>query len=128
MLFYLFHELRHATQYLRPEMFDKRIQESRFHAVLYNRTCYKHNRNAWKKVALERSEEYFIRTYLNLPHEIDTNTFAYEQAKKLCGDTVQLRELIEFRTPKEIVNFDKMEIMFRRIDICLNTGGLQCKF
>ena len=41
VLFYLFHELRHALQYLRPELFDEQIQESRFYVVLYNGVCYK---------------------------------------------------------------------------------------
>ena len=33
-LFYLYHELRHALQYLRPELFDRVIQDSRFYVIL----------------------------------------------------------------------------------------------
>lgn len=34
-LFYLYHELRHALQYLCPERFDQQIQTSRFYVILY---------------------------------------------------------------------------------------------
>ena len=34
ILFYLFHELRHAMQYLRPQDFAEEIQSSRFYVIL----------------------------------------------------------------------------------------------
>ncbi len=34
VLFYLFHELRHAMQYLRPIMFDDKIKESINYVIL----------------------------------------------------------------------------------------------
>ena len=52
-LFYLYHELRHALQYLRPELFDQQVQTSRFYVVLYNGVCYKLVDNTWKMYVLE---------------------------------------------------------------------------
>ena len=47
-LFYLCHELRHALQYLRPELFDELIQTSRYYVVLYDGVCYKLVGDSWK--------------------------------------------------------------------------------
>ena len=48
-LFYLMHELRHAMQYLRPELFDEAIQESRSYIILYNGLCFKLVNNEWRE-------------------------------------------------------------------------------
>ena len=51
-LFYLHHELRHALQYLRPELFDQQVQTSRFYVVLYNGVCYKLVDNTRKQTSM----------------------------------------------------------------------------
>ena len=116
VLFYLFHELRHAMQYLRPELFDPQIQESRFYVVLYNGVCYKLLDNYWQEVALEGSEEYFTRAYMSLPYELDANTFAYEKVKEICGNTDELQELYAFWCPKDRMSYDEHIQLFHRID------------
>ena len=93
VLFYLYHELRHAVQYLHPEMFDIQIQESRVYVILYNGTCYKLVGDDWQECTLVGNESYFTNAYLSLPYEVDANTFAYEQVKNLCGDSMELQEL-----------------------------------
>lgn len=123
VLFYLFHELRHAMQYLCPELFDKRIQKSRFYVVLYNGVCFKLVNNEWQECSLEGSEEYFTRAYMSLPYELDANTFAYEKARELCGDTAELKELYTFWIPKDRVDYDEHKLLFERIDAMLSEKG-----
>ena len=121
VLFYLFHELRHAVQYLHPELFDPQIQESRFYVVLYNGICYKLVSNTWQKVALEGSEEYFTHAYMSLPYELDANAFAYEKVKEICSETPQLQELYSFWIPKEKLDYEDLRKLFLSIDLTLTT-------
>ena len=116
VLFYLFHELRHAMQYLCPHLFSKPIQESRFYVVLYNGTCYKLINNEWKKCSLEGSEEHFARLYVSLPYELDANNFAYEKTKEVCGDIVELQKLYEFWIPQDRLEYDEHQKLFCHID------------
>ena len=48
-MFYLFHELRHALQYLHPESFDGLIARSRLYVIQYDGTCYKLVDGEWKE-------------------------------------------------------------------------------
>lgn len=116
VLFYLFHELRHAVQYLHPELFDTQIQESRFYVVLYNGVCFRLDGNAWQEVTLDGSEDYFNRAYINLPYELEANAFAYEKVKEICGDTAQLRELYAFWVPTVQMQYQELGRLFRQID------------
>ncbi len=120
MLFYLFHELRHAMQYLRPHLFSERIRESRFYVVLYNGICYKLIDNVWQKCTLEGAEEYFSLAYMSLPYEVDANNFAYEKTKEICGDITDLNELHAFWIPKNTLDYSEHQKLFRRIDNELN--------
>ena len=120
VLFYLYHELRHAVQYLNPEMFDMQIQESRVYVVLYNGTCYKLTDNDWRECALEDDESYFTNAYLSLPYEVDANTFAYEMVKNLCGDLPELRELYNAWMPEERWAYAKLKALFCQIDEALS--------
>lgn len=116
VLFYLFHELRHALQYLQPELLNPQIQESRFYVVLYNGICYKLVDNEWHEAVLDGSEEYFTRAYMSLPYELDANTFAYEKVKEICGDTDELQKLLAFWCPKDRIGYDEHIQLFHRID------------
>ena len=115
-LFYLFHELRHAMQYLCPHLFSEQIQKSRIYVVLYDGTCYKLIDNEWQKCFLDGSEEYFTRVYISLPYEIDANTFAYEKTKEICGDTAELQELYAFWMPQDKLEYTEHQKLFCRID------------
>lgn len=116
VLFYLFHELRHAMQYLRPESFDPQIQESLFYVVLYNGVCYKLVGNAWQEVVMEGTEDYFTRAYMSLPYELDANSFAYERVKDICGNTDELQSLYSFWIPAEKMDYVELHDLFIRID------------
>ena len=118
VLFYLFHELRHAMQYLRPESFDPQIQESRFYVVLYNGVCYKLVANAWQEVVMEGAEDYFTRAYMSLPYELDANSFAYERVKDICGNTDELQSLYSFWIPAEKMDYVELYDLF----ICIDTA------
>lgn len=120
VLFYLYHELRHAVQYLHPEMFGAQIQESRVYVVLYNGTCYKLAGSDWHECALEGNESYFTNAYLSLPYEIDANTFAYETVKNLYGDLPELRELYSAWMPEERWTYEKLKALFCQIDGALS--------
>ena len=116
VLFYLYHELRHAMQYIRPESFDPQIQESLFYVVLYNGVCYKLVGNAWQEVVLESAEDYFTRAYMSLPYELDANSFAYERVKDICGNTDELQSLYSFWIPAEKMDYVELHDLFIRID------------
>ncbi|MCD7830911.1 MAG: hypothetical protein LUI01_01380 [Firmicutes bacterium] len=116
VLFYIFHELRHAMQYLCPMMFDSRIRESILYVILYNGTCYKLVDNEWKGCVLPGDESYFTLAYMSLPYEIDANTFAYEKTREICGDKAELKELLDFWMPKDSFDYEEHRKLFRRID------------
>ncbi len=116
VLFYLFHELRHAMQYLCPMLFNEQIKESMAYVILYNGTCYKLVGNVWQECVLDGNEDYFTRAYMSLPYEIDANTFAHEMVKQICGDSAQLQELLAFWIPKESFAYEEHRKLFRRID------------
>lgn len=115
-LFYLYHELRHALQYLRPELFDQQIQASRFYVILYNGVCYKLVVDAWKMCVLSGDTEYFKAAYLSLPYERDANDYAYQTVRKLRGDTAELRELVSAWTPAAPLPQEELERLFCLID------------
>lgn len=123
VLFYLFHELRHAMQYLCPSLFSDQIQQSRFYVVLYNGVCYKLIDNEWQECTLEGSEEYFTRVYMSLPYEIDANTFAYEKTKEICGDTAELQELYSYWMPNDRFDYEEHKKVFCLIDDVLSKKG-----
>lgn len=100
-MFYLFHELRHALQYLHPESFDGLIARSRLYVIQYDGTCYKLVDGEWKECKLDGSTEHFTELYLGQPYERDANDFAYEKVKELLGDSPELQELHAFWTPKK---------------------------
>ena len=101
-MFYLFHELRHALQYLHPESFDGLIARSRLYVIQYDGTCY-----------------------LGQPYERDANDFAYEKVKELLGDSPELQELHAFWTPKKPIADQAYEELYRQIDEI--TGETSCE-
>ena len=120
VLYYLYHELRHAVQYICPGRFGAELRESIAYVVLYNGACFRLSGNTWQECALDGPEEYFTRAYLSLPYELDANAFAYEKVKELCGESAELRELYALWTPKERMAYPELETLFRRIDAALD--------
>ncbi len=116
VLFYLFHELRHAMQYLCPMLFGEKIRESMVYVILYNGICYKLVDNEWKECVLSGDESDFTHAYLSLPYEIDANTFAYEMVKQICGDSAELQEILAFWSPKDSFDYEEHRKLFCQID------------
>lgn len=112
--FYLFHELRHAVQYLRPEGFDAAIRRSLPYILLYDGTCYKRVENGYQECRLEGQD--FLNLYLGQPYERDANAYAYERARALFGDSEQLRELHRFWTPRQMPPEAAYEAVYAEIE------------
>ena len=115
-LFYLFHELRHALQYLRPERFDVLISRSRIYVIQYDGVCYKLVDGEWRACKLDGSIEYFSELYLGQPYERDANDFAYEKVKALLGASLDLQELHAFWMPKKVIEDQAYKKLYRQID------------
>lgn len=114
--FFLFHELRHASQYLCPDQFNSAIQRSLQYIILYDGTCYKLDNGCYLKCQLDGCEEYFTDLYLGQPYEVDANTFAYEQTKKLYGDSEELKALFNFWMPRQAISGKTYNTIFLLID------------
>ena len=114
--FYFFHELRHASQYLCPSLFSNVIRRSLQYIIQYDGTCYKWVNGSYRKYKLDGSEEYFTNLYLGQPHEVDANRFAYEQTRKLYGDSAELKALFDFWMPRQPVLVGTYDAVFSQID------------
>lgn len=114
--FFLFHELRHASQYLSPDEFSAAIRRSTQYIMMYDGTCYKQVDGNYRKCSLQGSEEYLANLYLGQPHEVDANRYAYEQAKKIFGASEALEKLFRFWMPRQDVPAETYEALFSWID------------
>jgi hypothetical protein len=114
--FYLFHELRHASQYLRPELFSGAVNRSLGYVIMYDGTCYKIVDGEYIECRLEDGEDYFTKIYLGQPYEVDANTFAYAQTRELYGDSEELRKLYEFWVPRQSVPDELYDSIYDKID------------
>lgn len=114
--FYLFHELRHAAQYLKPEQFPELIRRSLQYVIQYNGVCYKLVNGDYVDCLLEGGEERFTELYLGQSHEADANSYAYEQTRKIFGEPEKLKKLYEFWMPKQPVTDETYETVYAMID------------
>lgn len=115
-LFFLFHELRHATQYLAPNKFDAAISKSLQYVIMFDGTCYKLIDGTYHRCKLDGEEDYFVNLYLGQPHEVDANTFAYEYTKSVYGDSEPLKKLYEFWVPHQPTPSEIYDSIFALID------------
>ena len=83
---------------------------------MFDGTCYKLEKNNYLKCKLEGGEGYFTSLYLGQPHEVDANTFAYEQTRKICGDSAGLKELFDFWMPRQAILNATYDRIFSLID------------
>ena len=118
-LFYLYHELRHAEQYLHPERFGPEIQQSRQYVILYNGICFKLVGGVWRQCVLQGEEAYFTDAYKSLPYELDANDFAFQKVVDDLGVSPQLQKLYSFWVPKTRWKYQEYEKLFARIDEAL---------
>lgn len=114
--FFFFHELRHALQYLRPELFNHEIRRSLPYTIMFDGTCYKLVEGQYLECRLEGGEEYFTDIYLGQPYEVDANKYAYEKAKTLYEDSEELKKLYEFWIPRKPVPDELYDSIFAEID------------
>jgi len=94
VLFYLYHEMRHALQYAHPEQLDKEIRESLPYVLLYNGICFRLLDNAWVECKLDGDEDYFTQAYLSFPYELDANSFAHSMVKATLSESKELMTYI----------------------------------
>ncbi len=122
-LFYLFHELRHALQYTRPQLFSKAIQCSLDYVLMYDGSCFKMVDGDWMQCRLEGTEEFLSNAYLGQPYEMDANSYAYEQVKKLCGTSQKLEKLYAFWVPEHKLSDAEYMELYKRIDSKIRQSG-----
>lgn len=121
--FFLFHELRHASQYLSLNQFSDAIKRSSQYIIMYDGTCYKLVNGDYLKCKLTGDETYLTNLYLGQPHEVDANRFAYEQTRKLYGDSDELKELFHFWMPRQAVPDKIYDDVFSFIDKLTKTAS-----
>ena len=83
---------------------------------MYDGTCSKFVNGKYCECILEGGEDYFTNIYLGQPYEVDANKYAYEQAKKIYGDSDDLRKLYEFWIPSQPVSGNVYDLVYALID------------
>ena len=120
VLFYLYHELRHALQYIHPQKFPKPIRESINYVILYNGLCFKLVNGEWKNCQLTGNEEYFTLVYENLPYELDANLYAHDMVKALLPEyNSDIESLYSSWLPQNSISKEELASIFRQIDSSL---------
>ncbi len=114
-LFYLFHELRHALQYCRPDLFSETINRSKDYVIAYDGTCYLRDGEEWLECRIDGTPEFLQSAYLGQPYEADANTFAYETVKRICGDLPELHRLFSFWMPEHRLTDAQYDSLYREI-------------
>ena len=122
--YYLFHELRHASQYLCSECFSDIIKRSLQYVIMYDGTCYKIIDGKYYECRLEGEEEYFTKLYLGQPYEVDANTFAYESVKEIYGDSEELKKLYRFWNPEQPILDEEYNAIYLKIDGNINRESI----
>ena len=125
VLFYFYHELRHALQYIHPQKFPKPIRESINYVILYNGICFKLVDGEWKNCRLVGNEEYFTLVYENLPYELDANLYARDTVKALLPNYTSDIELLYCSwLPKKSISKEEFASIFHKIDSSINSDLL----
>lgn len=114
--FFLFHELRHAKQYLCPDSFSSEIIKSLTYTIMYDGTCYKMVDGEYLECKLDGGEELFTELYLCQPYEVDANTFAFQRAKEIYGDLEELKDLYDCWMPNKNIPFEQYASIYKTID------------
>ena len=68
-MFYLFHELRHASQYLEPERFNETINRSVQYIIMFDGTCYKLVENLQACISDNRMKSMRIHLPMSRPEK-----------------------------------------------------------
>lgn len=124
--FYLFHELRHAAQYLKPEQFPEMIRRSLQYVIQYNGTCYKLVDGEYRECVLQGGEARFGELYLGQPHEMDANQYAFEQTRKIFGESEGLKKLYDFWLPNHPIPDEIYPTVYAEIDKKVDNAAFSC--
>lgn len=123
VLFYFYHELRHAVQYTHPQKFPKPIRESINYVILYNGLSFKLIGGKWKSCHLVGNEEYFTLVYENLPYELDANLYAHDMVKALLPQyKSDIESLYCSWLPQRSISKEEFASIFRQIDNSINSS------
>lgn len=115
--FTLFHELRHALQYQKPDAFSPDVRESLPYVILYDGTAYKLVSGSFRSCRLDLPEETLLNAYLSLPYELDANRYALERVRALFpGEPDRVESLRARWMPREKLTPAQLAPLFRRID------------
>ena len=114
--FYLFHELRHAVQYICHKEFDDCIIKSLQYVIMFDGTCYKLVDGKYLECKLRGDDARFLQLYKGQPYEVDANNFAYEQVKEIFGKLSELRDLYEFFMPSISLSPAEYDEIYELID------------
>ena len=116
IIYILFHELRHAEQYIFPKSFSAQIQKSIYYVVLYDGTCYKLMGENWSKCKLKINDCDFMQVYKSLPYEIDANKFAYKETQKLFNNKNEIKMIyLKTLSPRKM-KYKGLQKIFDLID------------
>ncbi len=127
-LYYLFHELRHAVQYQRPELVDEDVRRSAQYVIGYDGACCRLDGDRWSKCKLEGDGDYFTRAYQSQPYELDANRFACEQVTALLPERAGMIDgLAQLWLPDEPLSREELDALYRRIDAAIGEQGGRTK-
>lgn len=85
-LFIFLHELRHAIQQARTELFSNEIAVNCSHMIQFDGTGYFVDGDTVIAVKLGGEQAFYTELYLGSPAEMDANKFAYDMLRPVCAD------------------------------------------
>lgn len=115
--FYLYHELRHASQYNKPNEYDISLVKSMDYVIMFNGICYKVIDGKYIMTHIDGNEDFLLNAYLSQPYELDANRYAYEVTKRKYGNIKELDELLNMYMPKRILSNKELSHIYKMIDI-----------
>ena len=114
--FYLFHELRHALQYINPQLFNNMINDSLSYIIMYDGTCYKQVGDKYYKYKINGDEEFLKDLYVSQPYEVDANEYAYKKVSEVMGFSKELEKLYRSWIPKHRISNETYRLIYKEID------------
>ena len=118
--FYLFHELRHAVQYINTQSFNNIINESLSYIIMYDGKCYKKVGDKYYKYKINGDEEFLKNLYVSQPYEMDANEYAYKKVSEIMGFSKELEQLYQSWIPKGQISNETYRLIYKEIDNGIN--------
>lgn len=117
--FVIFHELRHALQYLRKGLVGDDVTKYLDYVVLYNGDCFKRNGDGYLQTKICGDAEFLKNVYLSFPYELDANEFALDKCKSILNkaDFEKLSDFYERNLrPTKTISKEEIEEITKSID------------